>query len=196
MKLLYKFSLIISLLFLISACDSVDRFSILKKCTVLGDESIIYARAHYVKIFYHFNPNKFEKSYKKIEDFDAITHKNTIDTYTRAIDKISTNKQAIKDKATQKLLSSCKNLAEFSTRFVDNIYPNAIKFDSNKDPLSDEFFIEINQLVKFDHNIGTFDQGDTSFKQYIDKFKSEIESYISKHRTEIPSEFANQRLKN
>ena len=194
MNFISKLILIALTLLLISACDNVDRFSILKKCTVLGDESIVYARAHYVKLFHQFNPNKFEEPYKQIGDFDAVTLRNTIDTYTRAIEKIEADNKGLDDPITQKLLSTCKSLAKFSTHFVEDIYPEAIKYKSTNDPLTDDFFIEINQIVKFDHEIGAFDKRDTSFKQNVDRYKNAVLEYINQHRKNIPSEFANQRI--
>jgi len=182
------------MLLLISACNSgIDRFSVLKKCTVLGDESIVYARAHYVKLFYHFNPNKFSDSYKQIQNFDAVTHRNTIDTYSRAIDKIYVNKDSIDNTITQNLLSTCKSLSEFSTDFVEQNYRLAINHMSKNNPLTDEFFIEINKIVKFDHNIGAFDNTKMSFKESVDSYQKAVRDYINHFRKDIPTTFANQR---
>lgn len=179
---------------MISACNSsVDRFSVLQKCTILGDESIVYARAHYVKLFHHFNPNKFSDSYKKITNFDATTHKNVIDTYTRAVDKIYTNKDNNGDAITQNLLSTCKNLSKFSTNFVEQNYPVAINHLSKNNPLTDQFFIEINKIVKFDHNIGAFDITKMSFKDNIDSYQKAVNEYINRYRKEIPTTFVNKR---
>lgn len=194
MKLAYKFLLSCTMLLLISACNSeIDRFSVLKKCTILGDESIVYARAHYVKLFYHFNPNKFSDSYQQIQGFDAVTHRNTIDTYTRAIDKIYVSKDIIDDTVTQNLLSACKILSKFSTDFVEQNYRLAINHLSKNNPLTDEFFIEINKIVKFDHNIGTFDKSKMSFKESIDSYQKAVGDYIIHYREDIPTTFANQR---
>ena len=181
------------LLFILVGCNSVDRFSILKKCTVLGDESIAYARAHYVKLFYQFNPDKFADSYKQVKGFDTVTHRNTIDTYSRAVNKISSDNQNIDDSTTQNLLSSCKQLSTFSKNFVENVYPKAISFDSKKNPLTDEFFIEINQYVAFDHTIGQFDKTVPSFKLIVEKYEKAVASYINNYRKTIPSEFVNSR---
>jgi len=194
MKLICKFLLAYCLLALISACNSdVDRLSVLKKCTVLGDESIIYARAHYVKLFYHFNPSKFSDSHKQISNFDAVTHRNTIDTYTRAIDKIDVNKKEYNDKFTQNLLTSCKELSKFSIDFVEENYRLAIRHQSKNGPLTDAFFIEINKLVKFDHSIGYFDESQKSFKDNVDNFQKAVADYINHYRENIPETFANQR---
>lgn len=179
------------MLLLMSACNSVDRFSALKKCTVLGDESIVYARGHYVKLFYHFNPDKFADSYKQIGNFDAVTHKNTIDTYSRAIDKISAIQADTKNQLTENLLSACKELSLFSKDFVEEDYDRAFNHLSKNSPLSDEFFIEINQIVKFDHNIGIFDENQTSFKMKVDSYRSAVKDYAKEYRQDIPSDFFN-----
>ena len=179
---------------LISACNSsIDRFSVLKKCMVLGDESIIYARAHYVKLFYHYNPNKFSDSYKQIGDFDAVTHRNNIDTYTRAIEKLYTHENITADIATEQLLSSCKNLAVFSKHFVEQNYRLAFNHISKNDPLTDDFFIEINRIVRFDHNIGAFDKNKASFKQKVDSYQKAVGDYIDLYRKDIPTKFIEQR---
>ncbi len=188
-----KFVLACLVLLFISGCNSVDRFQILKQCTILGDESIVYARAHYVKLFYHFNPEKFAESYKQINDFDAITLRNTIDTYTRAVDKISSKGVKANDTATQNLISACKELSAFSKDFVENTYKQALDYQSESNPLSDEFFIEINQLVKFDHKIGVYDKSRNSFKRSVEQYKEAVKNYIQEYRKSIPSKFINNR---
>lgn len=193
MKIISKLVLTGFLLLFISGCNSVDRFSILKQCTVLGDESIVYARAHYVKLFYYFNPEKFAESYKQIDGFDAVTLRNTIDTYSRAVDKISTQEKTVSDASTQNLIAACKELSSFSKYFVENTYLEAIKYQSINNPLSDEFFIEINQLVQFDHNIGFYDKTKNSFKRSVENYKKAVNNYIQKHRKSIPSDFVNKR---
>ena len=194
MKKICTFLLLCLTLILISACNSsVDRFSVLKKCIVLGDESIIYARAHYVKLFYHFNPNKFSDSYKKIGSFDAVTHKNTIETYTMAIDRLYSDKNIIADNTTQNLLSACKNLSVFSKNFVEENYRLAINHISKNDPLTDDFFIEINKIVKFDHNIGSSNSGESSFKEKVDSYQEAVSNYINRYKQDIPSKFIKQR---
>lgn len=190
---MYKFFITSVVLLFISGCNSVDRFSILKQCTVLGDESIVYARAHYVKLFYHFNPDKFAESYKQIDGFDAITLKNTIDTYTRAVQKLSAKEPKINDVATQNLIAACKNLSIFSTNFVENSYPKAITYKSENNPSSDNFFIEINQLVKFDHKIGVYDKNKNSFKRSVESYKNAVSEYIQEYRKSIPTDFVNNR---
>ena len=182
------------MLLLISACNSSgDKFSLLKKCTVLGDESIVYARAHYVRLFHHFNPDKFSESYQRIKDFDPVTHRNTIDTYFRVIEKIKTDQNASIDNTTKNLLSSCINLSQFSTQFVEQDYDVAINHKSDKNPLTDDFFLELNKIVKFDHKIGTFDESNMSFKQFVESYQEAIGNYIAQYRKNIPSEFVNKR---
>lgn len=194
MKSIYKFLLACIPLLLISACNNgVDRFSVLKKCTVLGDESIIYARAHYVKLFHHFNPNKFSDAYRQISSFDTDTHKNVIDTYARAIERIDTDQQSHKDSATQDLLLACKELSVFSKNFVEQNYRLAINHISKNEPLTNDFFIEINKIVKFDHNIGTFDKTKISFQRSIDSYQKAVDDYINLYRKDIPIEFIQQR---
>ena len=191
---MYKFLLACALLFLLSACNGVDKFSILKKCTILGDESIAYARAHYVRLFYHYNPDKFEGSYLQIKNLEAVTVKNTIDTYTRAIDKLASDQKLTEDQITNNLLSSCKELSLFSTDFVEKYYQRALIHDSKNNPLSDDFFIELNQIVKFDHDIGDFDNNKISFKQTVENYKNAVKDYINAHRKHIPSDFVVSRL--
>jgi len=153
----------------------------------------VYARAHYVKLFYHFNPDKFAESYKQINDFDSLTHKNTIDTYIRAVDKLHVNTKKNHDISTLNLLSACKELSTFSKNFVENIYPKAISYNSKKDPLTDDFFIEINQYVEFDHNIGVYDKNKSSFKRNVESYKNAVAEYMQNYRKSIPSDFVNSR---
>lgn len=194
MKFVFKITLVFTMLILISGCNSsADKFSLLKKCTVLGDEAILYARAHYVKLFYHFNPEKFSDSFEKVKDFDSETHRNTINTYFRVIEKINREGNSVEDNTTKNLLSSCLKLSMFSTNFVEKNYDLAIKHQSNKNPLTDDFFIEINQIVKFDHNIGTYDQSKMSFKQSVDSYQKAVGNYINHYRKHIPTTFVNQR---
>jgi hypothetical protein len=180
------------MLFITSCNSDIDRLSVLKKCTVLADESIVYARAHYVKLFYHFNPNKFSDSYKQIGDFDAVTHKNIINTYNRAINKVLLDERVSADIFSQNLLSSCQSLSEFSILFVEQNYRLAINHMTKNDPLTDEFFNEINQIVKFDHNIGSFDKTEMSFKRSVDSYQQAVRDYIKQFRKDIPSEFVTQ----
>ena len=178
---------------IIGGCNSVDRFAILKQCTVLGDESIVYARAHYVKLFYHYNPEKFVESYNQIKDFDAVTLKNTINTYERAVNKVRANDKKINDATTLKLIAACKELSNFTNDFVENTYRKALSHQSKNDPSTDAFFIEINRLVKFDHNIGVYDKDRISFKRSVESYKKAVSNYIQEYRKSIPSEFVNSR---
>ncbi len=182
MKVLMIMPLLAALL-LVSACQNQTHANILRKCTVLGDESIMYARANYVKLFHYFNPQKFSEPFEQVKDFDHRVHRNTINTYYDTIHKLKSG-----DEVTKGLISACKDLAEFSTRFVDQSYPRAISHQSSHDKLSDNFFIEINQIVKFDHNIGTFDQSEKSFKQHILSYQKAVINYIKKHHKRLPSE--------
>jgi len=190
---MHKFIFAFAILLIIGGCNSVDRFAVLKQCTVLGDESIIYARAHYVKLFHHFNPEKFSDSYRQIDGFDGVTLKNTIDTYARAIDRINNNKNNTEDTTTQQLIAACKELSTFSKDFVENVYPKAIDYKSENNPLSDAFFIEINQLVKFDHKIGLFNKNTNSFKRSVERYKKAVSAYIQEYRKSIPSDFVKSR---
>ncbi len=186
MKPLFLCLLLVYTLVFIGACNSNNRVSALKKCRVLGNESIVYARAHYVKLFYHFNPEKFSESYEKTKDFDPVTSRNIIDTYDIAIRKLK-----ITDEDTQSLIYSCQNLADFSKRLVDQSFPKAMSHQSKNDVLTDAFFIEINQIVKFDNNIGTFEKNTKSFKQYVKEYRDTVQSYVSKYKNELPKELIN-----
>lgn len=182
MKHLLSIFILFLTLVVINACNSSDKHaSTLQKCTTLADESIIYARANYVKLFHYFNPDKFLESYSQVKDFDYETHRNVINTYDIAVRKIKT-----KDAITKSLLSSCKSLADFSKTLVDQTYPRAIAHDSEEDPLSDKFFMEINQIVKFDHKIGVFDKDKTSFKQYVKNYETAVKAYIDNYKAELP----------
>lgn len=181
MKKSLTFSLFITLvLFTVSACNSQSHISVLNKCTILADESIVYARANYVKLFHHFNPKKFQKTYKKIANFDHVTHRNVINTYDIAVRKLKT-----KDPTTKALISACKTLAKFSKELVDQTYPRAIAHNSAYKPLTDEFFIELNQIVKFDHSIGDFDMNTLSFKHKVKNYQVALQNYKNKFQNEL-----------
>ncbi len=98
--------------------------------------------------------------------------------------KVSTNND---------LLNTCKSLSTFSTNFVEENYRLAINHMSKNNPLTDEFFIEINKIVKFDNNIGTFDKTKMSFKESVDSYQKAVGDYINHYRKDIPTKFANQR---
>jgi len=184
MKSLFLFLLVIYTLVFTGACSSDDRVSALKKCTVLGGESILYARANYVKLFHYFNPDKFSDSYEQTKEFDHVTTRNIINTYDIAIRKLKTD-----DEDTRSLLASCQQLADFSKTLVDQSYPRAMSHQSEHDVLSDAFFIEINQIVKFDNKIGEFDKNLKSFKQYVDEYRNAVQNYVTKYKDELPEEF-------
>lgn len=171
----------------ISGCNGVDRGATLQKCKALGDESIVYARANYVKLFHYFNPEKFSEPYRQVEEFDHVTHRNIINTYDIAIRKLRA-----KDETTKALIAACKSLSNFSKTLVDQSYPRAISHKSKFDPLSDNFFIEINQIVKFDHNIGKYDKSNESFKQQVQNYKAALKKYIEKYEAELPIEFVKE----
>ena len=146
----------------------------------LADESIIYARANYVKLFYHFNPQKFNEPFQKIKGFDYVSHRNVINTYNNAVRKIRT-----KDDATKSLVNACLKLSSFSKNLVDQAYPRAISHVSQHNPLTDKFFSEINQIVKFDHNIGDFNNTTLSFKQYVEAYRTAVKNYQITFKADI-----------
>lgn len=181
MKVAFKIFLIFTLMFSIAGCNgSADRFSILQKCTTLGDESIAYARANYVKLFHHFNAEKFSVPFQQVKDYDYVTHRNVINTYYIAVRKLKA-----KDPITESLLSACKSLSLFSKNFVDQSYPRAIAYESNDNPLSDKFFTQINQIVKFDETIGTFDKTTQSFKQQVASYAAATKKYRQVFKNEL-----------
>jgi len=164
----------------LTGCTNETRASVLQKCTILGEESISYARANYIKLFHYFNPKKFDTSYQRIKDYDHVTHRNVINTYTIAVRKLKA-----KDPTTKALLLSCINLADFSKNFVDQSYPRAIAHKSNENPLSDIFFTQINQIVKFDDSIGVFEKNAPSFKQYILDYKKALKQFRERFKDEL-----------
>lgn len=180
MRSLIKTTLFFLLMLSIAGCNSESRLSILKKCTTLGDESILYARANYVKLFHYFNAEKFDAAYQQVKDFDHIRHRNVINTYDIAVRKIKA-----KDSVTKSLLLACRSLATFSKNLVDQSYPRAIAHMSNDDPLTDKFFSQINQIVKFDNSIGVFDKNTPSFKQQVDAYKNAKNQYRKKFKAEL-----------
>ena len=166
----------------LAGCSSESRISVLQKCTILGDESIAYARANYVKLFYYFNAEKFDAPYQQIKNFDYVTRRNVINTYTFAVRKLKA-----KDPVTKSLIFACNSLATFSKNFVDQSYPRAIAHESESqdNPLSDKFFTQINQIVKFDDSIGVFDKNTPSFKQYVSNYKQAIKQYREEFKAEL-----------
>ncbi len=181
-KLVIKFSIACLLLLSLSSCNSESQISVLKKCSTLAEESILYSRANYVKLFHHFNPKKFEKTFQQVRDFDHVTHRNTINTYRIAVRKIKT-----KDTVTKNLIASCEELAKFSTNFIDQTYPRAVAHKSEFNSLTDQFFIEINLIVKFDHNIGVFERNSQSFKHLVQKYEDAHNVFIKNFNAELQS---------
>lgn len=180
--------IILSLLFIFtfqSSCDSRanSKKATLQQCKTLGDESILYARANYVKLFNSINPEKFKSSFQKIKDFDQKRHRSIINTYDIAVRKIKTE-----DPISQKLLKSCKELSKFTQEFVDKAYPRAISFknQSKLDPLADDFFLEINKIVKFDHTIGKYDEDFISFKQYVNAYEAAVSQFFERNKDILP----------
>jgi hypothetical protein len=167
----------------LTGCSSESRISVLQKCTILGDESIAYARANYVKLFHYFNAEKFDAPYQQIKDYDYVTHRNVINTYTFAVRKLKA-----KDPVTKSLLFACNSLATFSKNLVDQSYPRAIAHKSQDNPLSDKFFTQINQIVKFDNSIGVFDKNAPSFKQYISNYQQAAKQYREKFKAELSAD--------
>ena len=180
MKFALKTTLLFALMLGIAGCNSESRLSIFQKCTTLGDESIAYARANYVKLFYYFNAEKFDVAYQQVKDFDHVTRRNVINTYTFAVRKLKA-----KDPTTESMLIACKSLATFSKNFVDQAYPRAIAHKSEDDPLSDKFFTQINQIVKFDESIGVFDKNMPSFRQQVSNYKVAIKQYRDAFKSEL-----------
>lgn len=180
MKLPLKIISLFLLMFGLAGCTNESRISVLQKCTTLGDESIAYARANYVKLFYYFNAEKFNAPYQKIKNFDHVTHRNVINTYTIAVRKLKA-----KDPITESLLFACNSLATFSKDFVDQSYPRAIAHESQDNPLSDKFFTQINQIVKFDESIGAFDKNSPSFKQHVLNYQKAAKQYREKFKAEL-----------
>ena len=182
MKSLFIIFLLGMSLFLINSCNSMSRDAVLKQCKTLGDESIIYARANYVKLFHSINPDKFSDSYKQIKDFDNVTHRNVIETYDMAVSRLKTN-----DPVSNNFLKACKDLARFSKNLVDHAYPKALSFkkQSKLEPLTDEFFLEINKIVKFDHTIGKYKKNFVSFKQQVTNYKKALKEYLDKYQSEL-----------
>ena len=156
--------------------------TLLSQCKTLGDEAILYARANYVKLFYEINPEKFADAYNKVKDFNNVTHRNIIDTYNIAVQKLEA-----KDPVSKSFLESCKALSEFSQKLVDQDYPQAISFKNNSklNPLTDDFFLEINKIIKFDHNIGEYKNTFIDFKVYVKNYKTALKQFIEKYKNEL-----------
>ena len=178
--------LIISLAFIVlmqASCNSQQsKKTILTQCKTLAEESILYARANYVKLFYEINPDKFLDSYSQVKDFNYESHRNTINNYNMAVSKLKAE-----DPVSKSFLQSCKELSEFSQQLVDQAYPRAISFKnkSKLSPLADEFFLEINKIIKFDHSIGHYKKSFISFKERVKNYKTALQQYLDKYKTEL-----------
>jgi len=177
---LFSLLFIICLSFTLTSCKGESRTSVLQKCSILGNESISYARSNYVKLFKQFNPKKFNAAYNKIKDYDYVKHRNVINTYHMAVLKIKA-----KDPVTQALKNSTVALANFSKNLVDQTYPRAIAHKSSYNPLSNNFFTEINQIVRFDHNIGTFGGKAPSFKQLVNNYNLALIKYRKAFQSDL-----------
>lgn len=181
-SILIIFSLTLILL-MQSSCNSSNKKMVLQQCMTLGDESILYARANYVKLFHEINPEKFHDSYKKVKNFNHLAHRNTINTYDIAVRKLK-----VKDPVSKSLLQACKNLSDFSKNLADQAYPQAISFKnkSKLSPLTDKFFLEINKIVKFDHSIGKYNKYFISFKVHVKNYERAVKKYAKKFKVELP----------
>lgn len=52
-----------------------------------------------------------------------------------------------------------------------------MKHRSRNDPKSDDFFMEINNIVKFDQNIKGFDTRKAAFKGLLEKYNKALDHY-------------------
>jgi hypothetical protein len=163
---------------LLSGCnDKNNRIQILSKCTILSDEAKHYGRANYLRLFHSINPEKFAVTYQKVAIFDNKSHRAMINTYTNALKRIKTD-----DPAALHLISSTQTLVLFVKNFVDHNYAKAILHQSKNNPKSDGFFIEINNIVKFDYNVNGFNQNKATFKGLLEKYNQALIIYSSKHQ--------------
>lgn len=169
----------------ISCNNQQDKKTILTQCKVLAEESILYARANYVKLFYEINPEKFLDSYSQVKDFNHVAHRNTINNYDIAVHKLK-----VKDPVSKSFLQSCKKLSKFSQNLVDKAYPRAVSFKNNSklSPLTDEFFLEINKIIKFDRSIGQYKKSFISFKDQVKEYETALKLYLEKYKDEINEE--------
>lgn len=150
---------------------------ILSKCTILSDEAKHYGRANYLRLFYAINPEKFEATYHKVATFDNKSHRAMINTYTSALKRIKT-----KDQSALQLISATQTLVLFVQNFVDHDYAKATLHQSKNNPKSDDFFIEINNIVKFDYNINGFNPNQATFKGLLEKYNQALIIYSSQHQ--------------
>ncbi|HIO92012.1 MAG TPA: hypothetical protein EYG68_04110 [Leucothrix mucor] len=163
------------LLFILAGCNSANnKEQILAKCSILGDEARQYGRANYLRLFYSMNPEKFEATYQKVATFDNKHHRAMINTYVDAVSRLKTN-----DETAQRLISATQELTQFVTSFVDDDYAVAAnhKHHSRNNPKSDDFFIEINSIVKFDQNLKGFDSDEVAFKSLLEDYNKALGLY-------------------
>lgn len=176
-KRLHYFSLVLLMLFTSVACNSSEsnKEQILSKCSILGDEAKQYGRANYLRLFHSINPEKFEATYQKVANFDNAQHRAMINTYVDAVKRLKTN-----DATAKNLIVATEEITQFVQHFVDTDYPIAIKHRSRNNPKSDGFFMEINNIVKFDQNIKGFDTSKAAFKGLLEKYNKALNNYSNK----------------
>ena len=176
-KRLYYFTLLLLMLFMGVACKSNEsnKEQILSKCSILGDEVKQYGRANYLRLFYALNPTKFEATYQKVANFDNAQHRAMINTYADAVKRLKTNNEPAIH-----LIIATEEITQFVQHFVDTDYAIAIKHRSKNNPKSDDFFIEINNIIKFDQNIKGFDTSKAAFKGLLEKYNKALDHYSNK----------------
>jgi hypothetical protein len=169
------FFIFLALLITLGACNHVDtKTQILSKCTILADESRQYGGANYVRLFYSINPNKFATTYQKAIGFDNKAHRTVINTYIAAVEGIKT-----KDAKALELIKATLEIARFVQHFVDYNYAIAskLKQSSKYNPKSDAFFIEINNIIKFDSNIVSFNKNQATFTGLLKTYNKALGSF-------------------
>ena len=156
-------------------CSESSKEQILAKCSILADEAKQYGRANYLHLFYALNPTKFAATYQKVANFDNAQHRAMINTYIDAVKRLKT-----KDEAAKRLIAVTIEMTQFVKHFVDINYPIALKYRSKNNPKSDDFFMEINNIVKFDQNIKGFDKNKATFKGLLEKYNKILNHYSHK----------------
>jgi hypothetical protein len=165
----------LTLLVTLSACNQGDtKTQILSKCTILADEARQYGSANYVRLFHLINPKKFAETYQKAADFDNKSHRAVINTYIVALERIKTE-----DSNARKLIRATLEIARFVQHFVDTNYAIAskLKQSSKHNPKSDAFFIEINNIIKFDSNIVSFNKNQATFTGLLKTYNKALGSF-------------------
>ncbi len=167
------------MILLLGACNSTDnKMKILSKCTILGDEVKHYGRANYLRLFHSINPDKFAITYQKVVTFDNKSHRAMINTYMSALKRINTT-----DPTAKKLIDSTQSIAIFVKNFVDYDYATATLHQSKYNPKSDRFFVEINNIVKFDPNIEGFDKNKATFKGLLEQYNKALTTYSKSEKS-------------